>query len=101
MVDANNRDPELERLVEDFKARQRQRGRGIPIEGLPSFATKASSYTLVICFLLLAAGIFLYGFHCGLDRGGFLIGCVGLLPMASALLLLRGIRKEKDKKNSA
>jgi len=50
---------------------------------------------------LLAAGIFLYGFHCGLDRGGFLIGCVGLLPMASALLLLRGIRKEKNKENSA
>lgn len=95
-------DPVLDKVIEDFKARQMRRGEMLGTKCFPNgspariAASKGSSYALVFLFLLLAGGVFLYAFL-GASDGAILIACVaGLGLLAVALLLWRGIRNERE-----
>jgi hypothetical protein len=91
-----NEDPELEKVIEDFKARQSRPGEHGRLQMFPTLssvseiASKRSSYAVVLLFLLLSAGVFV--FACT-HEFNFISCLTGLIPLAIALLLLRGLRK--------
>lgn len=95
-----SKDPILDQVVEDFKARQsspgRNQGRIFLTRSLPVHASKGSSYGVAVVFLLLAAGTFLKAFGREFDFASLLLCCVGLVLLAVGLLMIKAVRREKD-----
>ena len=99
-------DPELERVIEDFEARQSTPGMYRRSFDLPDSitapvnATKGSSYVVTFIFLLLALALFVYAFVKNFEDYSIFACVVALVPLTASYLLFRGIRAERKRNGS-